>query len=303
MSRANPERTLLVFGPRFARVGGYGMLRPSLGTVSAGRTLADNIIFAKTIVRAPGALLTASVSLLPGGTRLSVPGTLLEASVSLLPGSAGLTIPGTLLAASLSLLPGSQRVTAQGQLLTATATLLPGAAFFTPTIIVPGELLIANVSLSPGFTISSRRMSITSAKLTITTAKLGVTVREVYETRYDPWSDTKRTMRRAVHDAFAVEAIYTPPGPNPQPFACRVRWHNRGERLVGDNQGSGYAEAINPVERIVFNMDQLALIGVSKVERAGKLLVPAYNETLVLDVQVPSDGPVTQTWEVTRGAR
>jgi hypothetical protein len=122
----------------------------------------------------------------------------------------------------------------------------------------------------------------------------------IYGTKYEEWTVIKGMARRAVHDVFAVPAIYTPNEPNGQQKAIRVRWHVRGNKLLGDLMGQGYGEVIANVDRMVFNTEQLAEVGVT-LKRGDRVRIPDLNNAeFMLDALDPSDGPVTQTWEIVR---
>ncbi len=107
-------------------------------------------------------------------------------------------------------------------------------------------------------------------------------------------------VRRAVHDALAVEATYSPLAEDEDDVTLNVRWHAAGERLQGDLQGQGYAEVIADKDRIIFDAAQLETLEV--VPQRGDRIIftdPEIGE-LVLEARLPTDGPVTVTWEVTR---
>jgi hypothetical protein len=110
----------------------------------------------------------------------------------------------------------------------------------------------------------------------------------------------KTDARRAVHDAFAVDAVHTPGEPNGVAKALKVRWHSRNARLLGDLQGQGYGEIISMTDRMVFNVEQLSELGIT-TKRGDRITVPSLSSaTFVLDAMDPSDGPVTQAWAVAR---
>lgn len=114
------------------------------------------------------------------------------------------------------------------------------------------------------------------------------------------WAETKAEARRAVHGIFAVPAVHTEGRPNGQQRICTVRWHVRGNRLMGDLQGQGFAEVIANVDRLAFNAEQLAEAGITRLMRGDTIEIASLgNAKFRLDSQLPDDGPVTQVWEVT----
>jgi len=180
---------------------------------------------------------------------------------------------------AVSMFAGGIRITQGAQTLTVVAFLAPGG-FLLPAATIVVNCLPAELRLS----------SVLGAAV----------VTPVSQTQYQEWTVIKGMARRAVHDVFAVEAVYTPPGPNRTPLGVRVRWHVRGNRLLGDLQGQGYGEVVTDVDRVVFNMEQLAEINAPLPERGARIFLPGNNVTLILDVRDPADGPITQTWEVVR---
>ena len=121
----------------------------------------------------------------------------------------------------------------------------------------------------------------------------------VYDVRYEEWTVLKGTARRVVHDVFAVPAVIIPRDGS-EPKAIRVRWHVRGNRMLGDLQGQGFGEVIAAVDRVVLNTEQLRVVGVTP-QSGDKIVVSDLpGAEFFLDVRDPADGPVTQTWEVRR---
>lgn len=113
------------------------------------------------------------------------------------------------------------------------------------------------------------------------------------------FAQIKHDARRAVHDALAVEAVYTDPdGVNATTLS--VRWHNRINRH-GDMDAQGYAEIIENIDRIIFDLEELAAKGVT-LAREGTVTLSALlgGATFSLDAQEPDSGPIERIWLVTR---
>lgn len=77
--------------------------------------------------------------------------------------------------------------------------------------------------------------------------------------------------------------------------------------LVGQLDAGGYAEFIQGVERLVFNMEELTTKRVELI-RGGKVeltdveytLPDGGKPTLTLDVQEDDTGPIERIWKVTK---
>lgn len=84
------------------------------------------------------------------------------------------------------------------------------------------------------------------------------------------------------------------------PVPVTVRWQNK---LVqqGNLTGTGYAEVIDGVNRIVFGAAELIDLGLNLRPR-GTVSIPAYSATFVLATREPTDGPVNVVWNVDRSA-
>ena len=83
-------------------------------------------------------------------------------------------------------------------------------------------------------------------------------------------------------------------------MVIQVRWHNK---LVpqGNGTSDGYASTIEGIDRLVFNLDELAEKGIA-LERGDTVTMgPLYqNVVLVLEEMEPATGPVEQKWWVAR---
>ncbi len=111
------------------------------------------------------------------------------------------------------------------------------------------------------------------------------------------WADIKEAARRTVHETFRRAATYADPCSIDDPVDCHVRWHSAGAR-IGDLGGSmGYAELVAQADTIVFDRDELALLGVTP-QRNG--IVAVAGMQFRLDTKSEKDGPVTETWTAAR---
>lgn len=115
----------------------------------------------------------------------------------------------------------------------------------------------------------------------------------------------KAAARRAVHAALSVQALYSDDY-TIIPIPLRVRWHMK-QQLVGQLDSGGYAEMIEGIERIVFDVQELTAKGVDLM-RTGTIELTdlAYQHpdgsrpTFELEVQELDTGPVERIWKVTR---
>jgi hypothetical protein len=114
------------------------------------------------------------------------------------------------------------------------------------------------------------------------------------------WADIKAQARRTVHETFSREATYVGPCSTDDPVALRVRWHPAGSR-VGELGSDGYAVMMVTEDRVVFDLEQIATLGVTPERLA---VVTITDETpqivLTLDSQFETSGPVADVWRVTR---
>lgn len=115
----------------------------------------------------------------------------------------------------------------------------------------------------------------------------------------------KLAARKAVHAAFSVSAAYSDDLVL-QPIPLAVRWHMK-QGLVGSLDDGGYAEMIEGIERIVFDMQELFDKNV-ELRRDGIIEITAPEYRLPdgstfkfsLDVEEIDTGPVAKGWRVTR---
>lgn len=109
------------------------------------------------------------------------------------------------------------------------------------------------------------------------------------------FAQAKADARRALHDGLSVAATYEDTLIT-EPLPIRVRYHNRIV-IEGDPYGLGMAETIEGSDKVVFEVDPLV---VPAVARGGIIRIPQYSLAFRLEAKEPSDGPITQTWRVTR---
>jgi len=115
------------------------------------------------------------------------------------------------------------------------------------------------------------------------------------------WFTVRRQARKDVHSTFALLATYS--DTLGSAIGLHVRWHSRFTAAIGDIPGGDYARVLENIDRLVFDVDELAERQVN-LRRAGLVVFDDYPEhQFTLDVSEPSDGPVTVIWTVTRLAR
>lgn len=106
----------------------------------------------------------------------------------------------------------------------------------------------------------------------------------------------KGQVRQIVHDTMSVRAEYTHPDLVGE-VELRIRWHNKIAR-TGELLELGYAEVIEGVNRVIFNIPELNKKSVV-VRRGGRLrlLDPQYaGAVLILDSMEPRVGPTEEIW-------
>lgn len=107
----------------------------------------------------------------------------------------------------------------------------------------------------------------------------------------------KAQVRQVVQDTMSTEADYT--SPDGVVTALRVRWHNKIARH-GDLLDAGYAEVIEGINRVIFNIPELDQKSVTPEQRGTLTLTsPHFNgAVLILDTMEPVVGPIEQIWNV-----
>jgi hypothetical protein len=112
------------------------------------------------------------------------------------------------------------------------------------------------------------------------------------------FAQLKREVRRAVHDAFAVDATYQDASML-YPVQLRVRYHSRVANPFGDLEGAGYAEIIENAERVVFDLEELAAKAITPCKGA-KITLVEYGFCATLNTRDTKTGPVNEAWTITR---
>ncbi len=112
-------------------------------------------------------------------------------------------------------------------------------------------------------------------------------------------AEIKARARKAVHAAFSVSAGHRSYGSDIH-TTIQVRWHNKLV-LQGNGTSDGYADVIEGIDRMVFDIDELADKGIA-LERGDTITMgPEYHgAVLVLEEMEPMTGPVEQKWWVAR---
>lgn len=112
-------------------------------------------------------------------------------------------------------------------------------------------------------------------------------------------ADIKARARKAVHAAFSVPATYRAYGSN-DPITLQVRWHNKLV-LQGNGTSDGYADVIEGIDRMVFDIGELEEKGIT-LERGDTITMgPEYQGVVLsLEEMEPMTGPVEQKWWVAR---
>lgn len=111
------------------------------------------------------------------------------------------------------------------------------------------------------------------------------------------FAQAKARMRRIVHDTMAVDATYQD-ATMIAAVGLRVRFHTRRVSAIG-GMGDGYAEVVENAERIVFDADELAALGVTLV-KGGLVTLTDDGYVLRLVTLDEATGPVEQIWTAVR---
>lgn len=113
------------------------------------------------------------------------------------------------------------------------------------------------------------------------------------------FAQLKHDARRAIHDTMRVTCDYTATG-IPSGTQLGVRWHNKINRM-GDLENQGYAEIVEGIDRMIFDLEELSAKGITLV-RNGVVTLPEIMGSIsfALDVQEPDTGPIERIWLVTR---
>jgi len=112
------------------------------------------------------------------------------------------------------------------------------------------------------------------------------------------FAKAKSLARRTVHQTLGVRAFYQDDSLN-LPVEIRARWHNR-LGLVGDLDNQGYAEMLQGIDRVIFNVTEARAVN---VKRGGTLSIEmdigGKKPTFSLQNKEPTDGPENESWEMT----
>lgn len=108
----------------------------------------------------------------------------------------------------------------------------------------------------------------------------------------------KARVQRIVHDTLAVDATYEDTTLT-VPVPLRVRWH---DKLVttGDLNGDGYPVSIDSVDRVFFDVAELAAKNVT-ITRGGSIKFNAgyfAGIVLVIDTRDPKSDAAREIWYV-----
>lgn len=111
------------------------------------------------------------------------------------------------------------------------------------------------------------------------------------------FAEAKARMRRVVHDTMRVDATYQD-ATMLAPVGLRVRFHTRRVSAFG-GMGDGYAEVVENADRIVFDKDELASLGICPVKGA---IVSLTTDAICVRLATRDEdtGPVEEIWAVTR---
>ncbi len=111
----------------------------------------------------------------------------------------------------------------------------------------------------------------------------------------------KAKARRAIHRKMSVAATLQSASSGVLTEGITVRWHNKIV-VLGDLQDSGYASVIEGIERIIFSMDEMELLGfVPGVNDVVTITAEEYGGAqLILKDMEPQVGPFENIWQVAR---
>jgi hypothetical protein len=112
------------------------------------------------------------------------------------------------------------------------------------------------------------------------------------------WAALKAQARRTVHRTFGLAAEYMADD-EAAPVLLSVRWHNK-LTTVGDPNGEGYAVSIDTIDKVLFDVEELAAKNVTIVRGARvKILAPGFGgQLLAIDTRDPKCGPSESVWHV-----
>ena len=111
------------------------------------------------------------------------------------------------------------------------------------------------------------------------------------------FAQAKARMRRVVHDTMRVAATYQDVNML-EAVGLRVRFHTRRVSPLGD-LGGGYAEVIENTDRVVFDTEELATLGLCPQKGAIVVLTDT-NIVMRLTTRDETTGPIEEIWAVAR---
>lgn len=112
------------------------------------------------------------------------------------------------------------------------------------------------------------------------------------------FAKAKVALRRTVHKTFGVQAFYSDSTVT-VPVEMSARWHNKIDRF-GDLDNQGYAELIQGIDRVIFDVAEARTVG---VRRGGEIRFPELGDpqpAFILNTREPDSGPHDEVWSVTR---
>lgn len=118
-------------------------------------------------------------------------------------------------------------------------------------------------------------------------------------------ASVKARARRALHAAMSLDAEYQHAN-NAAPADVKIRWHTK-QALMGELDNGGYAERIESVNRLIFNLEELTEKQI-ELHRGGKVTIvdaDYVSETgerprFILELEEEDTGPIERTWQVVR---
>lgn len=115
------------------------------------------------------------------------------------------------------------------------------------------------------------------------------------------FASVKSAARRVVQETFGVQAFYADASLS-APIEMRIRWHDKTSKPYGDLvDGSGYAEVVESIERIVCIPEDLEGNPVV-LQRQGTFtsIATLPGATITLDYREPATGVLEEVWRVVR---
>lgn len=109
------------------------------------------------------------------------------------------------------------------------------------------------------------------------------------------FAEAKLLVRQTVHETLGVPAFYQDDVVT-TPVPVSARWINK-TRLIGDNDGEGYARTEEPIDKIVLGAGDSAALG---CKRGGTITFENGGMVFLLHERLPNDGPYDETWLVSR---